>query len=811
VYQLLQDVRFGVRTLVRARGFAAVAMLTLAISIGGNAAIFSFVDGVLLKPLPYPNPDAIVRIWERTPTGFNNWVSAENFLDWQRQVTRFESISAWSFGSVTLAGREEPVRLRGSRVSPAFFDVYGVKAASGRTFSPDEDQPGKERVVVLSHRLWATQFGSDPGIVGRTIVLDDVPHEIIGVLPETSVFDRGFFQVWRPLAFQSGERTRDFHWLQAVGRLKQGVTLEQARAEMDAIGAEIARNYPASNKGWGITVERLGDSIVGADLRRSLLVLLAAVGMVLLIGCVNLANLTLARGTSRAREVAVRAALGAGRGRLVRQFLTESVVLALGGGALGIALGYGMIAGLARLLPPYFLPSEARVAMDSRALLFVLAVSIVTGVLFGLAPALQATKPDLTGSLKEGGRGTSGDSVRRRLRGGLVVVEIALAFILLTGAGLLIRSFVSLQRVDPGFDATNVLTMGLPMPERLFVNGERANRHIERVLTRLAAVPGVREAAFTSMLPLEGWGYAMPCVIAGRPAGDPNAGGVCFYKMVTASYFSALRMRIERGRGLTPNDIKAAPPALVVNRTFVNRYLSGTDPIGQRVMIKEIVPGRRELGPEIAWEIVGVVADEAVNPLDQEASPGVYVSIAQNPMIGGNLLLRTEVEPLLLQSAMRAAIREVDPMQAITDLRSLEEVRNRSMSPHRLRTFLLATFASIALLLATIGIYGVISYSVARRRHEIGVRAALGASTGRLLGMVLGQGLTLTAIGLIAGALGAFALTRLLSTLLFGVTAHDPLTLAAVAALLGGITALASYLPARRAASVDPVIALRYE
>jgi putative ABC transport system permease protein len=811
VNQLIQDVRFGVRTLVRARGFAAVATLTLAISIGGNAAIFSFVDGVLLKPLPYRDPDAIVRIWERTPTGFNNWVSAENFLDWERQVTRFQFLSAWSFGSVTLAGRDEPVRLRGARVSPAFFDVYGVQAARGRTFLPDENQTGKERVVVLSHRLWATQFGSDPAIVGRTIVLDDVPHEIIGVLPEASAFDRGFFQVWRPLAFQPGERTRDFHWLQAIGRLKPGVTPEQARAEMDAIGAEIARNYPASNKDWSITVERLGDSLVGADLRRSLLVLLAAVGMVLLIGCVNLANLTLARGTSRAREVAVRAALGAGRGRLVRQFLTESVVLALGGGALGIALGYGMIAGLARLLPPFFLPSEAQVAMDLRALLFALGISIATGLLFGLAPALQATKPDLTGSLKEGGRGTSGDRVRRRVRSGLVVVEIALAFILLAGAGLLIRSFVSLQRVDPGFDATNVLTMGLPMPERLFVNGERANRHIERVLTRLAGVPGVGDAAFTSMLPLQGWGYAMPCVIAGRPAGDPNAGGVCYYKMVTPSYFSTLRMRLERGRGLKPTDIKAAPPALVVNRTFVNRYLAAADPIGQRVLIKEIIPGRRELGPEIAWEIVGVVADEAVNPVDQEAGPGVYVSIAQNPMIGGNLLLRTDVDPLVLQSAVRAAIREVDPMQAITDLRSLEEVRDRTMSPHRLRTFLLATFASIALLLATIGIYGVISYSVAQRTHEIGVRAALGASTGRLLGMVLGQGLTLTVIGLIVGALGAFGLTRVLSALLFGVTAHDPLTLAGVAALLGGITALASYVPARRAARVDPVIALRCE
>jgi putative ABC transport system permease protein len=811
VNQLLQDVRFGVRTLVRARGFAVVAMLTLAISIGGNAAIFSFVDGVLLKPLPYRDPDAIVRIWERTPTGFDNWVSTENFLDWQREITRLESIAAWSFGSATLAGREEPVRLRGARVSPAFFDVYGVPAFRGRTFSPDEDQPGKERVVILSHQLWTTQFGSDPGVVGRTIVLDEVPHEVIGVLPEESAFNRGFFQVWRPLAFQPGERTRDFHWLQTVGRLKPGVTLEQARSEMDAIGARIARDHPASNKDWGITVQRLGDSIVGADLRRSLIVLLAAVGMVLLIGCVNLANLTLARGTSRAREVAVRAALGAGRGRLIRQFLTESVVLALGGGALGIALGYGLIAGLVRLLPPFFLPSEAHVAMDPRALIFALGTSIVTGVLFGLVPALQATKPDLTLSLKEGGRGTSGDGARRRVRSGLVVVEIALAFILLTGAGLLIRSFVSLQRVDPGFDGTNVLTMGFPMPERLFVDGERANMHIERVLARLAAVPGVRDVAFTSMLPLQGWGYAMPCKVAGRPEGDPNAGGVCFYKMVTPSYFSALGMRVERGRALTPHDIKAAPAALVVNRTFVNRYLSGLDPIGQRLLIKEIIPGRRELGPEISWEIVGVVTDEAVNPLDQEASPGVYVSIAQNPMIGGNLLLRTAVDPLSLQSAVRAAIREVDPSQAITDVRSLEQVRDRSMSPNRLRTFLLAGFASIALLLATIGIYGVISYSVAQRTHEIGVRAALGAPTGRLLGMVLGQGLRLTAMGLIVGALGAFGLTRLLATLLYGVTPHDPLTLAAVAALLGAITALASYLPARRAASVDPVIALRYE
>jgi putative ABC transport system permease protein len=349
------------------------------------------------------------------------------------------------------------------------------------------------------------------------------------------------------------------------------------------------------------------------------------------------------------------------------------------------------------------------------------------------------------------------------------------------------------------------------MPERLFVNGERANRHIERVLARLAAVPGVREVAFTSMLPLQGWGYAMPCVIAGRPAADPNAGGICFYKLVSPFYFSAVGMRIERGRGLTPNDIKAAPAALVVNRTFVNRYLSGIEPIGQRVLIKEIVPGRRELGPPIAWEIVGVVADEAVDPLDRDASPGVYVSIAQNALIGGNLVLRTEVDPLSLQSAVRAAIHEVDPAQAITDVRSLEEVRDRSMAPNRLRTFLLATFASIALLLATIGIYGVISYSVVQRTREIGVRAALGASTGRLLGLVLGQGLTLTVLGLIVGVLGAFGLTRLLSTLLFGVTAHDPLTLAAVAALLGAITVLATYLPARRAANVDPVIALRHE
>ena len=466
--EITQDIRYGLRTLSKSYGFTTVAVLTLALGIGANSAIFSFVDGVLLKPLPYPDPERILQVWEKLPGGGNNGVSTANFLDWQHQSDVFETMVATTGGSMTLSGNGDPVMLRVGRVSAGYFDVFGIKPALGRTFARDEDQPGKETVVVLSHRIWTSQFGADAGIVGKTITLDNRPFTVIGVMPEGSAFDRGGNRMWRPLAFAPTERARNFHWLNIIGRLKPGVTMEKARAQMDGIGARIAADYPDSNKGWGVSLVRFVDVVVGQQLRSSLYVLLAAVGMLLLIGCANLANLTLARGTSREREVAVRAALGAGRGRLIRQFLTESVVLATMGGVAGIAVGYGLMTFLKFMLPPFMLPAAVKVEMDVRVLAFALVLSLVTGLVFGLAPALSATKPDLAGAMKEGGRGSSGDGARRRLRSALVVVEVALAFILLAGGGLLVRSFFQMMQVELGLDATNVLTMRLPVASDRF-------------------------------------------------------------------------------------------------------------------------------------------------------------------------------------------------------------------------------------------------------------------------------------------------------------------------------------------------------
>jgi putative ABC transport system permease protein len=465
LYGLLHDVRYGFRSLLKSPGFTVVAVATLAIGIGGTTAIFSFVDGALLKPLPYADADRMVQVLEKPPGGGRNGISTLNFLDWQKQNTVFEYLAARTGGAVTLSGIDEPIQLRGSRVSAHYFDIFGIKTALGRPFVEGDDQPGKERVAILSHALWESQFASDPHVIGRSVLLDGTPHTVIGVLPGGGVFDRWYSQIWRPLAFEPQNMTRNFHWFGAIAKLKRGVTVEQARAQMDAIGARIAHDYPDSNKGWGVAIDLFAEQLVGRQTRTYLYVLLAAVGMVLLIGCVNLANLTLARGTVREREIAIRFSLGAGRWRVVRQLVTESVVLSIAGGAFGVAVGYATMAGLRAAVPRFALPPEANVTMDSRVLLFALAVSVLTGILFGLAPALQVTRSNLAGSIKEGGRGMSSGGFRQKIRGALAVSEIALAFVLLTAAGLLMRSFFQILRVDPGFDSTNVITAGLPIPE----------------------------------------------------------------------------------------------------------------------------------------------------------------------------------------------------------------------------------------------------------------------------------------------------------------------------------------------------------
>jgi putative ABC transport system permease protein len=801
--------RYTFRTLLRSPGFTTVALLTLALGIGANTAIFSFVNGVLLKPLPYQDPHSIVMVWEKPPGGHRNGISTLNFLDWKSQNHVFKFMAAARGDSVTLTGAGEPEQLTASNVSAPYFDIFGVRAVLGRTFAADEDQAGKSQVVILSHRLWESRLGADPKILGATLTLNGKSCTVIGVLPAHGPFDRTRAQVWLPFTFEPHDMTRDYHWFISYARLKPGITLEKAQAEMDTIGARIAAAYPESNKGWGVTVERFEDQLVGQQLRRSLYVLLAAVGAILLIGCANLANLTLARGTARERELAVRAALGAGRRRLIQQLLEENLVVAVAGGSLGLALGYGMMRGLKLLLPQGYLPSEADIGIDFNILIFTLAISILTAVLFGLAPALHATRVDLAASMKEGGRSATSGSGRARLRSALIVSEVALAFILLTGAGLLIGSFFRLQQVDTGFSSTNVITAGLPVPRTRFAQPAQLLEYMRQISERVGAVPGVRSVAFTNALPMEGWGDGMPFLIAGREMVDMAHRTSCFYKRVSASYFQTLQIPLMRGRTFTDQDRAGAPPVLVINESMSKRYFKGEDPIGKRILIQQLLYGQPGLGPEIAWEVVGIVGDEQTGDLGDKKSPGIYVTYDQSPTNDVNMVVAQASD--LPTSTINAAVHEVDKNQPLSDIRTLDQIKSETVANDRLQTMLLTTFAALALLLSAVGIYGVISYSVTQRTHELGIRAALGASQAGLLALVIRHGMTLAFTGLALGALGSLALTRLLSTLLFGISPRDPATLIAVGAILAVVAFAACYIPARRAAAIDPTIALRYE
>jgi putative ABC transport system permease protein len=811
VSSLFQDLRYGWRTLAKSPGFALVAVLTLALGIGANTAIFSFVDGVLLRPLPYPEADRIVRVLEKPPRGDRNGISTLNFLDWQKDNAVFEFMAAQTGGGATLTGSGEPVQLRGARVSAHYFDIFGIRVERGRTFLPDEDQRGKDHVVILSHVLWVNQFGADPSIVNRTILLDNEPHTVIGVLPAGSAFDRAFNQLWRPLAFEPSNMTRNFHWLVSFARLKPGVSLQQAQANMSAIGSRIERDFPDSNKGWGVIVERYADTLVGTDMRTALLVLMTATSLVLLIGCANLANLALARGVSREREVAIRASIGAGRWPLIRLFLTENVLLSLCGGALGLLLGYGTMRWLQVLVPPFSFAREAHIAMNTRVLMFALAMSVATGLLFGIAPALQATSPELTGLMKDGGRGSTDRAARKRVRDILIVTEVAVAFILLVGSGLMMRSFFRLLNVETGIDSSNVLTMGLPITTQRFPDSTRLNLYLREIRTAVDAVPGVRESAWSCAPPMQGACYGMPMQVASRPMVDRANRSGGFFKVVSPSYFSALKLKIVRGRALSDRDTRNAPPVLVINERLAKREFENKDPIGERLLIQEIIPGKTELGPEIPWQVVGVVRDEKVNGIADDRSTGVYVSNEQSPVYFQTLNVRTSADPLALQRSIAAAIHAVNKDQALTDIRTVDQIKERSMANNRLQAALLGVFATVALLLAGIGMYGVISYSVAQRTQEIGIRAALGATKAMLLHLVLGRGIVLTVVGLVVGILGSLGLTRLMASLLYGVGARDPATMVLVGALLALVAVIACYVPARRATKIDPLLAVRYE
>jgi putative ABC transport system permease protein len=610
--------------------------------------------------------------------------------------------------------------------------------------------------------------------------------------------------------FGPGERARNYHWLQVIARMKAGVSLDDARTRMAPIAAQIARDYPAIKKDWGLTIDRYSDMLVGPTLRQSLNVLMAAVGMLLLVGCANLANVALARGTAREREVIVRAALGASRARIVRQFLTESVVLALAGGALGIGTGYVMTRGLQLLMPPYYLPREAQIAMDWRVLLFALAASIGTALLFGTAPAFQAGRLDLAGTMRASSRSVSLDRGRRRLRGALIVAEVALASMLVLGAGLLMRSFTRLQEVEPARDPETLVTAALAVPQTRFAFPDQALAYQRTLLERLRAVPGTLNVALTSALPMRGWTDGMPLRIPGATAGAPVVQGGAGFKMVSPTYFATIGLPVVRGRGLEERDTASSKPVIVVNEAFARTYFEGVDPIGRHVLIERILPGRRELGEEVAWEIVGVTANERTGSLSSTPGRGVYATLAQSPQYALSLVARMSGSANVVP-ALKAAANEVDPIQPLSDIRTLQAIRDESLGADRLRTWLLIAFSGLALLLAGIGIFGVIAYSVAQRTQEIGIRTALGASRRQVMVLVIRQAMILTGVGLVLGIAGALASGRFLASLLFGVQPADPVSIAAAVLALAGAGLLAAWIPARRAAAIDPLVALRVQ
>ena len=782
---LRQDLVYALRRLRQAPGFTLVAIATLALGIGANSAIFSMVNAVLLRPLPFEEPERLVmvaQVWEGRDTGL---YSPQNFLDMQAAAQSFESLAALDGGGVTLTGRGTPVRLEGAEVGAPFFGVLRVVPALGRAFLPGENEPGHNKVAVLGHRLWRDRFGADPAIVGQSVQLNRESYAVVGVAPAS--------------------KSRGAWYLTVVGRLKPGVTVAHVREEVGTIAARLAAQYKDVNEGVGATARSLHEATVG-DSRTALLVLLGAVGLVLLIACVNVANLLLARAAARESELAVRAALGAGRGRLFRQLLTESLLLALLGGAAGVLLASVSVDALLGLQPAG-VRRLGEVRVDRTVVAFAAGLSVLTGILFGSAPALQLMRRATAQSLREGGRGLL-TGRGHRLRGGLVVGQIALAMMLLAGAGLLIRSFVQLRRVDPGFSAPGALTFRIALPESVYKDDEPRVAFFDDLIGRLAALPGVRSAGAVMGLPLSGVRFNLSFEVAGRPklalAQQPSME----VRVASPGYFAAMGIPVLRGRGFERGDRAGSPQVVVLSQTAVRRFFAGEDPLGKSITVGW---GRGEGKPRAGGEVVGIVGDVKEAGLAEEKPPEIYLPYAQMPVSSMDVLLRTAVGPLSLAPAAATVVHGLDPELPVARLRTLDDIVARSISEPRFYMVLLGAFAGTALFLAALGIFGVMSYAVVQRSREIGIRVALGADPARLRRMVLGQALVLAVAGVGLGLLGSLGLSRAIAGLLFDLSPTDPGTLAGVALVLTAVALLASYLPARRATRVDPLIALRSE
>jgi putative ABC transport system permease protein len=808
---LWQDLRQGARSLSRQPTFTVVAVIALALGIGANTAIFSVVDAVLLRALPYRDADRLVTVWEHNKRRGNtqNVINLGNFFDWKNQNSVFEDMATFFDMTANLTGGGEPEEIPSQIATPNLFNILGVNPIMGRAFTEDDGKPGAARVVMLSFGLWQRRFGGDPQIVGRKLILNGVETTVVGVMPsgfnwhvKGGSMTRKIAEMWAPWQINESMRQRGGRFASAVARLKPELSPEQAQAEMNAIGARLEQQYNDFNASWGVTVVPLRRQFTG-EIRLALFVLLGAVGMVLLIACANVANLSLARAAGRQREMAVRAALGAGRSRIIRQLLTESLLLAGLGCLAGLALAWWGTDLLVSLAPPELL-NLPQVKINAAVLGFTFLVSLLTGVIFGLIPAFEAARLRLTESLQEGGKNIGGGARSHWIRNSLVVAEIALALVLLVGAGLLIRSFARLQGVDPGFNANNVLTMKVSLPGRKYDTDRKRIDFFRQAVAQMQSLPGVESVGATSFLPFAAPHAGTGVEIEGRPKLPPGQGLGTGVIVTDQNYFRTMQIPLKRGRLFTDQEAAEMRHVVVVNEAFAEKNFPGEDPLGKRVVIDM----KNDNQP---CEIIGVVGDSKHMKLDAKTEPMSYWPHPELTYSGMTLVLRVQGEPTAIANAARNVIRTLDPEQPIADVRTMENLIGTSVARARFNTLLLTIFAVVALLLASLGIYGVVAYSVAQRTREIGVRMALGARRMDVLRLVVRRGMTLALGGVALGVPASFALTRLMETLLFNVSATDPLTFAGIPLLLIFVALLACLIPARRAAKVDPMVALRYE
>jgi putative ABC transport system permease protein len=798
VANIIRDVHYAARQLLLTPAFSAVAILTLALGIGASSAIFSVVNGVLLRPLPYPQPESIVRVYEILQKFGRFSVAPANFLDWRQQTTVFEHIVAFNSTGATLATSTGPERLSAGAVSWNTFDLLRVSPVLGRTFRAEEDAPGKNNVIILSHGLWQRRFDGDPNVLGQSVTLNGTAVTVIGVMPADFRFI-GESEFWQPIAINPSNPTRGGHFLSVMARLKDGVTIEQAGAEMKAIAERLAVQYPATSANESAEVIGMHANIV-EDVRPALLTLLAAVGVVILIACANVANLLLVRASARGKEMAIRTALGAGRARLVLQMLVESTLLALAGGAVGLLIAYWAIRPI-QTLGAGSIPRASAITVDTTVLAFALIVSVATGMLFGLAPAWQASRATIGSVLKEGGR-SSTSAGGRWLRQGLLVAEVAMSIVLLVGAALLIRSFARLVHVDPGYRPENVLAFRVSLSNGAYPDRAARTGFFYRLMERLEGLPDVTAAGIIQAMPLRG-DYMLSFTVEGRPTPPPNEEPSANYRSISPNYFRAMGIPLLRGRTFTAQDVDKAPLVAIVDQKFVERHFPDQDPIGQGIDIGN--------GTDGFFKIVGVVGNVRHDDLESNPSPTMYAPFGQDAFGGMWVVVRTKGDPTLVSAAARQAVRDMDNTLPAFAMTPLTRAVYESFAQRRFSMLLLGTFAAVALVLAAVGLYGVVSYSVSQRTQEIGLRMAIGAQRRDVVRMVVGGGMKFAAIGVVIGILAALALAQVVKAMLFEVQPFDPASYSGTTLVLLVVALLACYVPARRAMRVDPLVALRRE